>query len=357
MNDDSTPLLRSGVGRAIITPAVGFLISGPEFSDRPSTGIDDDLLVRTLVVESYGTRAALISIDIWGIDSNLEHRIYETVSHATGIREDHLVLVCTGNGTSPPLWRGADIPIQYPNYVNYLPDIVAGATLSAQTNLQPAAAGSTSASLPNLNCYADGRPSSNVENELHHLPLLAITDADGNLLNLTAGFACPATIRGKTSRWTADYPGFACWAMEQSGTDLALFVQGASANIRPFDWYLDNPNPSHTNRDATDVQALGVLLATQAAQTIGNIQTRRNAVVRCAVDESSGVRSLRIGNAIFIVAPKSQPIEFGTTIQESLPGVTLFVSAINREPEQTAKAQLESEYFVSATRQAKQVLF
>ncbi len=356
MNDDSTPLLRSGVGRAIITPAVGFLISGPEFSDRPSTGIDDDLLVRTLVVESYGTRAALISIDIWGIDSILERRIYETVSHDTGIPEDHLVLACTGNGTSPPLWRGADIPNQYLNYVNYLPDIVAGAALSAQTNLQPAAAGSTSASLPNLNCYSVGRPSSNVENELHHLPLLAITDAVDNVLNLTAGFACPAVIRGEAGRWTADYPGFACWAMEQSGVDLALFIQSTSSNVRPFDWYLDNPNPSHTNRDATDVQALGVLLATQAAQTIGNIQTRRNAVVRCGVDESSGIRSLRIGDAIFIVAPKSQPIEFATTIGASLPGVTLFVSAINREPEEAEKAQLEREYFVAAIRQAKQAL-
>ncbi len=330
MKEDTTSLLRSGVGRAIITPPVGFDISGPEFPDRRSVGVEDDLLVRCLVVESYGVCAALVSLDVWGIAPIFEHRIYETIARSTRIPYDNILLTCTGNGTSPPLWRGKEMPDQYRSYMSYLPEVIAGATLSAQESMQPCAAGAVSASLPNLNCYSDGRPSSNLDNELHHLSVLAATDAAGQVLSLVTGFACPANIRGETNRWTADYPGFACWAMEQSGVESALFIQGICSNVRPFDWHDSNSDPSHAGREASDAQALGVLLATQAAQALGKIQVRRNAVVSCAVDEASGVRVLRISDAIIIALQRAQPVEFATRIRRGLEEYSVFVNA-NRE--------------------------
>ena len=78
-------LLHVGVSQSPITPPTGFTISGPEFPDRRSTGIDDDLLVRCITLTSYAETAAIVSLDAWGISEVLRNQIAEAISDAIGI--------------------------------------------------------------------------------------------------------------------------------------------------------------------------------------------------------------------------------------------------------------------------------
>lgn len=320
-------LLHVGVSQAPITPPIGFSICGLEFPDRSARSIDDDLTVRCVVLKSYGETAALVSLDVYGIAKWLKDRITQAIFDTTGIPRRNITVLTTGNGTSPPIWRDkSDLPDQYRNYVAYLPDVVAGTALEAAQSLEPAAVGTVTVSLPNLSCFSTPPDDETLETERESLHLTAIQTADDRTACLLYNFACPITIIGNTTAWTADYPGIASTALEQAGADVAIFIQGASADIRPFDWYNGNTDISHANRQWSDAQAFAILLATQTIRAASNVITRRNARLKTATSGDGNVAVLRIGDTTLVSTDQSHPIEFAADLRTALPETKLLVS-------------------------------
>ncbi len=320
--------LHVGVAQSTITPPIGFTISGPEFEDRPALGINDDLSARCVVLKSYGQTSALVSLDVWGISTSLRENLSSAISQTTNIPQTNIIITSTANGNSPPLWRDEpDQPPEYTNYVNYLPDIVAGATLEASHTLEPAAVGTVSAILPNLSCFANPNQPEHLETERESLQLTVIQSSDDNIKCIIYNFACPATIIGNTQEWAADYPGIASSALEQAGVDSAIFLQGASTDIRPFDWWDGNTNVSHPERTCSDAQAFGILLATQAIRAAPNAIARRNAPINTAQSEDGTLTALTIGDAILITTSQPQPIEFAANLRSALPNTKLLVNS------------------------------
>ena len=320
-------LLHVGVSQSPITPPVGFDISGPEFPDRPARSINDDLAVRCVVLKSYGETAALVSLDVYGIAGWLKRLIIQAVTAFTGIPRGNITVLTTGNGTSPPLWRDeTDLPNQYRNYAAYLPEIIAGTALDAAQTLEPAAAGTVTATLPNLSCLATPSDDEALEAEREKLQLTVIQTADDRTTCILYNFACPATIIGNTSAWTADFPGIASSALEEAGADVAIFIQGASADIRPFDWYDSNSSITHADRQWSDAQAFAILLATQTIRAASNAITRRNAQVKTTISADGGVAALRIGDTILVSTSTHQPIRFASNLRAALPNIKLLVN-------------------------------
>ena len=319
-------LLHAGVSQSPITPPTGFTIGGPEFGDRQSLGIEDDLYARCVVIRSYDETAALVSLDVWAIANRLEEEIRGSVTDATDIPQQNVIVLATGNGTSPLLWRGSpDLPTQYRNYIRYLPDIIAGTVLEAKLALEPAAIGTVSTTLPNLSTFAKPNQSENLETERETLQLTVIQNADNHIACLLYNFACPATIIGNTEAWTSDYPGVASSALENAGISNAIFIQAASADVRPFDWWDGNANISHPERSSTDAQAFGILLATQAIRSVPNAVTRRNAQIKTATSENGDITALRIGDTTLISVNQRQPIEFAASLRSALPETHLLI--------------------------------
>lgn len=320
--------LHIGVARSTITPPIGFTISGPEFEDRPALGINDDLSARCVVLKSYGQTLALVSLDVWGISDSMRERLTAAISQRTDIPQSSVIITSSANGNSPPLWReNTDQPPEYVNYVNYLPDVVAGAALEASHTLEPAAVGTVSAILPNLSCFANPNQPEQLETERETLQLSIVLTSDNHIKCLIYNFACPATIVGNTQEWTADYPGIASAALEQAGVDTAIFLQGASADVRPFDWWGGNANVSHAERTSTDAQAFGILLATQAIRAAPNAITRRNAPINTAQSEDDTLTALTLGDATLITTNQPQPIKFTADLRSALPNIKLLVNA------------------------------
>lgn len=313
-------LFRAGAGRVVITPPVGFVIDGPEHGPRESTGVTDDLLARVVILESAGTRVALVSLDVWGLTGGLADSIKSAVAESAEIGNNFVWLTITGNGTSPPLWR--DDPA-YTQYVAFLPQQIAGAAAVATASLEPASMGSIGTLLPDVSTFIEGpgRPGNPA------LFVLSIDRADGSGIARVVNFACPATIACPTTLWTADYPGYASWALEQNGGGPALFSQAPSYDIRPFDWWDGNEKPTHAARKAEDVQALGLLLATQAASGAASTTQRRNAVVAVEYDDVAGIHAMRIGDAYFLSTDKPQPNKFARRFRRELSHSNIFVAA------------------------------
>ena len=183
--------------------------------------------------------------------------------------------------------------------------------------------GSTAALLPDVSTFSDGpgRPGNAA------LFVLAINRADGSGIARVVNFACPGTITGHGTLWTADYPGYASWAIEQNGGGLSLFSQAPSHDIRPFDWWDGNEQPSHADRAPSDVHAMGLLLATQAANGAAATTQRRNVEVEARFDEVAGLQVMRIGDAYFVSTSKPQPNKFARRIRRALPQSKTFVAA------------------------------
>ena len=117
-------LLRAGYSETVITPPVGFNISGPEHSQRQARNVADDLLGRVLLLEAGGVRAAIVTLDVWGISEEFASSVIERVSAAADIDTALVWIGVSGNASSPPLWESDQA--EYIEYAAYVPQQMGG---------------------------------------------------------------------------------------------------------------------------------------------------------------------------------------------------------------------------------------
>ncbi len=315
-------LLRAGAGRAPITPPVNFEICGQEFDPTVSTGVDDDLLVRDFAFEAEGRRVAICSLDVWGLTPELQAEIRNSVSASAGTHAPFVWLTCTGNGTTPPTWSGASAKPLYDNYLSYLPEVCGGAAAHARNTMEPAAIGVNAGQLTDVTTGVAG-PGEEADDAV---TVCSVATAAGDAVAQLFSFSCPATIRGDEGRWTGDFPAYASWALEQAGGGVVAFARGSDADVRPYNWFRGNKNRTHADRGPQDVQALGLLLATQASTVAKNIEYRRNVSAETAADDEKGIRVLRIGNLACIGVDRPQPAIFARHLRKAMPRSRVIVS-------------------------------
>lgn len=320
-------LLRAGYSETVITPPVGFNIAGPEHSLRRATDVADDLLGRVLLLQTGGVRAAIVMLDVWGVSEHFISAVEKRVSKAAGVEPEFIWVGVSGNASSPPLWE--DAAAEYSAYAAYVPQQIGGAAALAATRLQDAELGFATALLPDLASSVHGRALDIDE----AVPIMIVDGVSGPIARVI-GFGCPGSVAGvEPSVWTADYPGYACWALSQAVEGAGcMFIRGPSSDIRPFDWYDGNPAPGHKDRAPADVQALGWLLATQAGVAAQGALLRRNIEIR-SIDNSDAaprlgrVRSLAIGDGLFESFSAPLPSEFSTELRVNSPDNTVFACA------------------------------
>ena len=263
-------------------------------SGAKATDIDDDLMTRCLVLADEYSTVALVALDINRVDDTLHCIVTARTSAATGIPASDIVVVSSGNATSPVLSESDSTYGRVKRYTEYLPDIIAGNAVRALSTIEPVAIASTTVQTPNICSFE--RPDGAVldDESLTTSRLMAIQNGEERIVAVVVSCPCPAVVRAPSKRWTADYPGALCWMLQQSGIETPIFVQGNSVGIVPFDWYDGNPNPSHPNHTAEDANALALIIATQVAQKIPTMVPRRNVEPREFVNTFlNGVLSAR----------------------------------------------------------------
>lgn len=96
--------VRAGIGVVDITPPVGFRMSG-YFNERLSTGTQDPLQAKALVLQQGETTLALVLCDLIGVSRRVADGVREAASGRTGIPAENIAVAGTHTHTGP-LYQG-----------------------------------------------------------------------------------------------------------------------------------------------------------------------------------------------------------------------------------------------------------
>jgi hypothetical protein len=99
-----SPEMRAGAAAVAITPPLGVPMAG-YYSERGATGVHDDLFARAIVVESQGTKAALVALDLISTSRHFVEAARERIEATTGIPAANVMISATHTHTGPILAR------------------------------------------------------------------------------------------------------------------------------------------------------------------------------------------------------------------------------------------------------------
>ncbi len=267
--------LRAGVARVEITPSAMLTMYG--YANRkcgPANGTHDPLMAKVLVLESGGSRMAIVTMDLGSMVSETLRR---DVAARLGI--PILLLSASHTHSAPAFLPFGSAPATGPAAAAYGAELEAkifGAIEKALTTMAPAtlsvARGAAPLGYNRLLPRDDGRTRALFDN-LERVPygpidpefvLLRVDDTDGRPRALLVHYATHAVVLGPTNcKYSADYPG-----VLQSRTEAALpdtqvmFVQGGAGDINP----LFMARSGDEAKDFAVVETMGTLLAEEVVR-------------------------------------------------------------------------------------------
>jgi hypothetical protein len=219
--------LKAGASRADITPPVGYPMWGyAARHDAASQGVLDPLQARALVLESSGTRLAVVSLDLGRAPTRASMTSLRDRLRKQGI--EHVMLVASHTHHGPVLeldtWPDAKNPYTR-QLENKLVDLVA----DAAGKLRPARWGAAGRDVPFNRNRQSKRPDAPADRTL---TVLRVEDTDGKPIAHLVNFAAhPTMIDAKQMTFSADYVGAMAALVEQEVGAPCLFLQGAAGDL------------------------------------------------------------------------------------------------------------------------------
>src|SRR5882724_1434062 len=242
-------LLHAGAARVDITPSANAL-------PVPYTSVRDHLFVRAIVLENGVARAALVGVDLIGIDEPLWQEISKQVAQELQCPVDNIIISATHSHSSPYPEDGKSPPD--PNYAAFrakLKEGILGAVRDAKGKLQPARMGfGTGSSYLNVN-----RDAVHPETRLWYqgpnlegpsdktVGVLKFESLSGEPIAAYVNYAIHAIDYYEMGILTADFPGVTSRFVERAYDDkmVAIWSSGAAGDENPL--YL---RQQHDARDA-----------------------------------------------------------------------------------------------------------
>ena len=268
--------LKAGIARVEITPSTLMPMYG--YSNRkcgPANGTHDPLFAKALVLDSGGSRFALVTTDLGSLVSdNLRREVASKLSIPV------LLLSASHTHSAPAFLPFGSAPASGEDAKAYLGEVerkIFGAIAKASESMFAArlavAKGSLQLGYNRLLLREDGRARALFDN-LERVPygpvdpelvLLRVEDGEGRSRALLVHYAAHAVVLGPTScKYSADYPGVVQSTVERElqGTQV-MFVQGGAGDINPL-------FQGRSGREADDfavMEKMGQLLATEVLRT------------------------------------------------------------------------------------------
>ena len=260
--------LMAGSAETTITPTpVGTFLIGPM---KESTGVNDDLFARALVISDGEKRIAIVTIDFLGLDFSFNNLIAAEIEHQTGIPRGRIMINCSHTHNAPLTipWRKWQKKLDKP-WHKTMPGKVAAAVSRAAAGLQKAKLSygrepvqiGFNRRLPTENgVIMKPNPDGTV---VPWVDVLCVEAADRRPIAVLISHAAhPVIIHGASTLISADYPGFAVSTMRSNmgGQRVFMFAQGCGGNINGF--------PLRGGIDAA--ASAGKKLASAAEQAVRN---------------------------------------------------------------------------------------
>lgn len=275
--------LRAGVGTAVITPPVGIEMGVWVLRRGMSQGVHDDMHARALVLEDGTTTAAIVSLDVIAVSTQMTEQIRELVADQTDIPKSNILLNCSHTHTSPftaiVTTAPNDLSPGHRAYLKAFPHYVAGAIIEAWHRREEAAIGASSVEVPGITVNRRD-PALPADPEL---AVIRVDDPEGRPLACLVNYACHGTAVGPHYLdWTAGFAGYVARTIEKTVRGCTgMFLQGAEGDIHPWDWYFGNPTPRFGDTFA-GAERLGKAIAGPALGRLSQIETNPGAEIRVA---------------------------------------------------------------------------
>ncbi|HEX3654549.1 MAG TPA: hypothetical protein VHV55_02015 [Pirellulales bacterium] len=257
--------LKVGFSQVDITPPVGAIITGP--SGPVSTGTDDPLRAKAMVVQSGDRKLAIVGLDLVKIRRDLADQAIALVTRQTDITRDAVLICPSHNHSSPLIPAQGDRATANKAYIDTLPKLIADSIVAADKALQPArmSVGRSLVYEGHCNRRVISKEDGLALNiwlkkldDLKQVPqvlgsegpidpelwVVRFDSLDGKMLGTLVNFSCHPCLhdRIKIHTWSADFPGVIAEHMARAYGKHAvcIFTQGCSGNIEPpVKWTLD----------------------------------------------------------------------------------------------------------------------
>ncbi len=287
------PALRLGQAAVNITPPIGTPMAG-YYSIRKSEGAHDDLMARALVLESGGTRVALVACDLVGIERHTIEAARSRIQQQTGIPPEAVMISATHSHTGPLMkarfleatgQSDREAHRLASQYLELLPLKIADSVRVAASRLAPARAAAGTGREESLVFYRrylmkDGtvrfnpgklnpdivRPVGMPDPDVQ---VVYFERDDGSPLATYVNYALHLDTVGGTC-YSADYPFTLgrLLARAKSPDMLTLFTIGAAGNINHVDIRTKAPQ-----KGPEEAERIGTVLAGEVLKTYTRLKS------------------------------------------------------------------------------------
>lgn len=242
-------MLKCGLAKVDITPAIGTELCGHFRADLKSTGIHSNLYAKALVLDDGEKEVVLVSCDLLGVTSTLAASARKRIEEMTGVKSGNVMISCTHTHSGPGSMPLRVVGKSDEAYQDQLVKKIAGAVYLASKDVKEACMGlgvgieelaaSRRVKWPDGSIRFDWLdpnvpPKEPIDKELK---VITIRDKCRKTLGVVINFAChPVTIGGKAFNLiSSDFPGVATSLIEKVKGDgtIAMFFNGAYADTHP----------------------------------------------------------------------------------------------------------------------------
>lgn len=231
--------LLAGWASEDITPEPGIPMGGYWGRKSGATGVHDRLKAKALAFADGEGQAALVALDLVGLDAATVRQVRDRVRERTGIRGDHLMVCCSHTHSGPLTVPFRGMGEADEGYLARLRDTVVRLVEEAAGSRRPARLvyGKVPARV-GINRREVRRPGETVLGENPVGPAAGYAhvlgvEAEGGRAVLFS-HACHAVVLGSDNHLiSGDFAGAAARHVEAQTGGVALFVNGACGDINP----------------------------------------------------------------------------------------------------------------------------
>ena len=270
---DSGPL-RAGAARVDVTPAANAL-------PIPLTSVRDHLFARAIVLDNGIARAALVGIDLIGIDEDLWADASKQISQELQCPVENIIVSATHDHSSPyPDWGGPNAPPDpnLPAFRAKLKQGVIDAVRQAKAKLQPARMGfgtgvtylnvNRDAIHPETRLWYQGPNLEGVSDKT--VAVMKFESLTGEPIAVYVNYAMHAIDYYLMGILSADFPGATSRYVEQAYDDkvVAVWTTGAAGDQNPL--YLRVYSAARKAKDAADKDPAAAPALAKAVNDLNN---------------------------------------------------------------------------------------
>ncbi|MDP6776411.1 MAG: neutral/alkaline non-lysosomal ceramidase N-terminal domain-containing protein [Candidatus Latescibacteria bacterium] len=221
--------LRLGAAKCDVTPPTGLWMAGYGGREEPADGTHLPLWARASVCAEGNVRAALVVVDVVGINQESTNGIRESVRAETGIPASHILIATTHTHAGPVTTKFRDVSPD-PGYMTQLSEGIVEAASKASEMLVPVRMGSAQTQVTefHFNRRNADQPIDST------LDLIRFVDDNGASVATWMSYGChPTNLTGANLKWSTDYTGVICDALESEwGAESAFFI-GCHGDVGP----------------------------------------------------------------------------------------------------------------------------